>query len=94
MVTSTENFVSASELLSSPELSKVQGSDTHRDIYQRAVQQALELQTQNRLLQAELNRRNDKENFPANHPRYQRLKPSSIDDTTYQNTKRVIDDEI
>ena len=62
MVTSTEKIISASELLSSPELSKVQRSDTHRQIYHKVVQQALELQTQNRKLIAELNRKQDKEN--------------------------------
>jgi hypothetical protein len=62
MVTSTELIVSASELLSSPELSKVQGSDTHRQIYHKVVQQALELQNQNRKLIAELNRKQEKEN--------------------------------
>lgn len=50
MVTSTELIVSASELLSSPELSKVQGSDTNRQIYHKVVRQALELQKQNRKL--------------------------------------------
>ena len=62
MVTSTELIVSASELLSSPELSKVQCSDTHRQIYHKVVQQALELQNQNRKLIAELNRKQEKEN--------------------------------
>ena len=62
MVTSTELIVSASELLSSPELSKVQSSDTHRQIYHKVVQQALELQNQNRKLIAELNRKQEKEN--------------------------------